>query len=65
MTEEKQYNCALCGSRHTTDLTHGRCEHGPNIACSECGGHTWRGKNYTKEEWDAYVNDMDNKGEKT
>lgn len=47
-----------------TDLTHGYGKHRNYICLNKtydflgpCHGHHWKGKWYTKEEWEEFVND--------
>jgi len=46
-----------CNHEGRKDLTHGKGEI-RNIYCPECGWHLYKGKEYTKAEWFAYVNNF-------
>lgn len=39
------------------DLTNGYGET-RNYYCPTCNAHEYKGKHYTKKEWDIYVNDV-------
>ena len=45
-----------CEHKLKFDLRHGKGKH-PNEYCPECKCHWWKGKFYTPEEWDDYVNE--------
>jgi len=45
-----------CGHTNTDDLTAGLGEIGPNIICHVCGRHYYKGREWSREEWDDYVN---------
>lgn len=45
-----------CGHK-ATDLTHGKGEV-RNYYCVRCNLHFYNGKEWTKKEWDKYVNDF-------
>lgn len=47
-----------CKHEGIVDLTNGSKYHLPHFYCHRCDGHIYKGKEWTKEEWDAYVNDM-------
>lgn len=40
------------------DLTHGKGEH-RNYICYTCNSHEWKGKFYTKKEWEVWINDLE------
>ena len=50
--------CGLCGSTSLTDLGHG---HGNGIViCNACGAKWWK-RWYTRKEWDAWINEPNDK----
>lgn len=55
-TEEPLKDC--CADPRVTDLTHGRGEH-RNYYCHRCESHQWKGKKYTKKEWERWINEVD------
>ena len=55
-TEEPLKGC--CNNPNIGDLTHGYDEH-RNYYCHKCGAHLWKGKTYTKEEWERWINELD------
>lgn len=46
-----------CNHKSLTDLTNGKGET-RNFYCPQCDFHIWKGKEWTKEEWNKYVNDL-------
>ena len=46
-----------CEHPRKTDLTHGLGDV-RNIYCLHCGMHEYRGRTWTREEWNKYVNDL-------
>lgn len=45
-----------CTHPYRTDLTRGKGEV-RNIYCPTCDWHLYKGKEYTKEEWNKWIND--------
>lgn len=50
-------NPEACDHAAKTDLTHGLGET-RNHYCRTCGMHWYRGRTWTKAQWDEYVNDF-------
>jgi hypothetical protein len=46
-----------CGHTNQTDLTGGYGNRGPNVICHVCGMHWYKGREWTRTEWAAYVED--------
>ncbi len=59
--------CGVCGSSKIFDITHSRGNH-RNIICfgkarsfsPVCHGHYWKGKWYTSQDWDKWLEEVDN-----
>ena len=50
------YGNIICKHERKTDLTNGLGEV-RNIYCPDCGWHLYKGKEYTKAEWNKWIND--------
>ena len=58
---EKTLIEACCGNPRMGDLTQGLGEK-RNYYCNSCKSHVWDGVLFTRDEWDAYVSDVDLRG---
>lgn len=50
-------NIINCQHQPLKDLTQGKGTT-RHLYCPLCGFHIWKGKEWTKEEWNNYVNDL-------
>jgi hypothetical protein len=56
--ETKAEKRAKCKHEKKTDLTHGKGEL-RNFYCPDCKTHWYKGKIWSEEQWDDYVNDIE------
>ncbi len=58
-TQAEKARAALsCGHNNYSDLTQGIGESSPHLFCHVCKSHWYKGREWMREEWDKYVNEV-------
>ena len=61
MTTATKTECGVCGGGRLDDLARLDRDN-PNVICFDCGGHFYKGRWWTKDEWFKYVNEVPEAG---